>query len=285
MTGNGIRDNILDLPSLLCYKRNVFSQSGDDGVIERIFKCIGTTNKLCCEFGAWDGMHLSNTRNLVLNGWEGIFIEADKEKFSELERNYSGYNNVHLINAYIDTSENTLESILKNANLLRKYYQMDFLSIDVDGFDYEIFQSLKILPRLICIEIYSAYHPNSEIQLKGIGKPFATFIKLAARMGYTMICYTGNAFFIRNDIRDQFALPILMNETLYTNALNSASQKDREWLYLMNLGIVDPFQKFNNPLLSKDSLHIRGKMIVAKKLYYEALCKLRNTKYHFFAKH
>jgi hypothetical protein len=278
-------DTILDISNLLRYKQNVFSQTGDDGIIERIFTCIGTKNKLCCEFGAWDGIHLSNTRNLITHEWEGVFIEADKEKFSELEKNYSGCDNVHLINSYVDSSENTLEVILKNNDLLWKYYQMDFLSIDIDGLDYEIFKSLNLRPRVICIEIYSAYHPNSKVQVNGAGKPFSSFIELATVMGYTMICYTGNAFFIRNDIKEQFALPTLLNETLYTNFLNSSSNEEKEWLYLMNLGIVEPYHKFTNPLLSNDSLHLERKRIIALQLYYTAIYKLHALKQQFFAKH
>jgi len=59
---------------LLEYKKNIFSQNGEDGIIEKIFDLIGTRNKVCCEFGAWDGIHFCNIRNLIINkGWHGVF--------------------------------------------------------------------------------------------------------------------------------------------------------------------------------------------------------------------
>jgi len=49
------------------YRKNLFSQNGEDGVVLEIIKRLKLNhrNKWCCEFGAWDGIHGSNTFNLV----------------------------------------------------------------------------------------------------------------------------------------------------------------------------------------------------------------------------
>ena len=45
------------------YKKNIFSQYGEDGIIDEILKRLQrVSNKQCCEFGAWDGKFLSNLR-------------------------------------------------------------------------------------------------------------------------------------------------------------------------------------------------------------------------------
>ena len=50
------------------YKKNIYSQFGEDGIIEEILKRLkNKINKTCVEFGAWDGIHLSNTYNLIKN--------------------------------------------------------------------------------------------------------------------------------------------------------------------------------------------------------------------------
>jgi hypothetical protein len=55
----------IDSP-LLKYQSNVTSQNGEDGIIQHIFKVLPPAqNRYCVEFGAWDGMHLSNCFNLV----------------------------------------------------------------------------------------------------------------------------------------------------------------------------------------------------------------------------
>ena len=69
------------LDDLQSYERRVYSQGGEDGVISRIFECIGTTNRFFVEFGAWDGHHLSNTANLRLHGgWSGLLLDGDGER-------------------------------------------------------------------------------------------------------------------------------------------------------------------------------------------------------------
>ena len=61
--------------SLRKFEYNVKSQNGEDGVIEEIFNRIGTKNNICVEFGAWDGIQLSNTFNLWNNReWNAVLI-------------------------------------------------------------------------------------------------------------------------------------------------------------------------------------------------------------------
>ena len=50
------------------FKKNIYSQNGEDGILEEILKKLNIKkNGWCCEFGAWDGKHGSNTFNLVKN--------------------------------------------------------------------------------------------------------------------------------------------------------------------------------------------------------------------------
>ena len=70
-----------DHNGLLRFGRKVHSQGAEDGVTEEIFRVIGTRSKWCVEFGAWDGVFLSNTCNLIRNhGWSAVLIEGDKTR-------------------------------------------------------------------------------------------------------------------------------------------------------------------------------------------------------------
>lgn len=63
--------------SLLKYGKNIHSQAGQDGIIEKIFKTLGVKNGNFVEFGAVDGILLSNCRKLYEEGWSGVFIECN----------------------------------------------------------------------------------------------------------------------------------------------------------------------------------------------------------------
>jgi hypothetical protein len=64
------------------FKKNIYSQFGEDGILEEIINRLPkeSLSHTAVEFGAWDGIHLSNIRNLILNQeFNGIFIEANKK--------------------------------------------------------------------------------------------------------------------------------------------------------------------------------------------------------------
>ena len=75
---------------LLQYSYNKYSQFGQDGIIEQIFNIIGLPKSripTSVEFGAWDGLFASNTCLLLREkGWQCLFIEPDKKRFSSLEK-------------------------------------------------------------------------------------------------------------------------------------------------------------------------------------------------------
>lgn len=245
--------------NLLKYKNNVYSQNGEDGIIDKIFEVIGSKNNICCEFGAWDGIHLSNTRNLIAKGWKSVQIEGDKAKFKNLLFNYKNNQRIYCFNEYVNAKQNSLSKILKKYNIFALASQMDFLSIDIDGLDFEVFKSLDIYPRVICIEVNAGHSPNSNkyiknlIAKKNIGQPLGLFSRVAATKGYKLICYTGNAFYLKENIR---GLDKLSDEEAYSQFLTFLADREREWLYLVNLGLVPPFYKYKNPLLSRCRLNI-----------------------------
>lgn len=183
------------------HRRNIHSQNGEDGVIEAILARIGSKNKWCCEFGAWDGIYLSNTYNLIKQGWAAVLIESDQERFEQLQNNMSAYERVK---TYCEKVEN-LDKLLAKARIPKKF---DLLSIDIDGLDYNVWRDVKKYePRVVIIEVNSSLPLHvvefpQEPELRPEWKRGATLsamVALGKSKGYELAIHTGNAIFVQKE--------------------------------------------------------------------------------------
>jgi hypothetical protein len=184
------------------HKRNVTSQQGEDGIVEKIFEILPSSNQWCVEFGAGDGKELSNTFNLIANkGWSSVQIEANTSKFKTLSDRYKDNNKVTCINKIICfEGESTLDHVLKSTSIP---LDLDLLLIDIDGNDYYVWQSLNIYrPKLVVIE-FNPTIPNCVefVQIKDMsvnhGNSLLALSNLGKQKGYELIATTDyNAFFI-----------------------------------------------------------------------------------------
>lgn len=143
------------------YYRNVYSQCGEDGIVEEIFKRLNIKSGFFVEFGGADGIWFSNTRYLWEKGWSGVMIEADDAKFAQLAKCYEGMSTMLTLHDFVtwkedDARGHTLDKIAE-ASFPDK--EIDFLSIDVDGADYLILEGLKMRPKVICVEAGMHWHP------------------------------------------------------------------------------------------------------------------------------
>jgi hypothetical protein len=267
-------------------RSNIHSQNGEDGIISAIFSEINTTTKACCEFGAWDGIFLSNCRNLILQGWSALMIEGDSERHKTLIQVYKENSRVIPVNCFVDADANSLGSILQRHN----FPDLDFLSVDIDGFDFEILETLNVRPVVICIEVSAGHCPTAtkridrEIAMNNVGQPLQLFVEKAAEMGYDLVCYNGNAFFVKSEVRSQSKLESMTASQAYKQYLQHLDREGKEFMYLVNLGLVFPFYQFKNSLLDRNALGI-GAFLASQlrlsarfPLYRRLLYKLRNKK-------
>jgi hypothetical protein len=252
---------------LLDHAHSVFSQNGEDGVVAALFSVIGTTSRNCCEFGAGDGVHLSNTRALLLGGWRGLLIEADEDRYRRLVETYAGRADVTCVRAYVDTDENSVGALVRRH--AGDDEPLDFLSIDIDGFDYEIFCSLGVHPRVICVEVGAALNPAAsrllppEIASTGVGQPLPCFCSAADQMGYRLIAYNGlNAFFLREDVGYEAEFPTLTPIEAYERFLLRCPPTGRQLLYYQNRGLVFPYHRYQNPWLSRAALNLPRRQVL-----------------------
>jgi hypothetical protein len=193
------------------WRRNVYSQSGEDGILEQLFKRIQVDKGYFVEFGAWDGRHLSNSAKLAEEGWRGCFIEGNPERFQDLEKNYKDSEAVKRLNVFVDsTGVNSLDNLLQRINAPKVF---DLLSIDIDGNDYHVWASLQdYRPRLVVVE-FNPTIPTSILYVQenepwlNRGASLAALAELAKKKDYALVAATEwNAFFMDREVVEQFAV-------------------------------------------------------------------------------
>jgi hypothetical protein len=190
--------------SLLNHAANETSQFGEDGIIAAALTAIGSRNRWCVEAGAWDGVHFSNTHSLMKQGWSGVFIEANAEKFSALQKTYCDCPNAHLMNSFVGLDgANMLDQLLADTQAPA---DLDLLSLDIDGPDYWVWESFtEYRPRLVVIE-FNPSVPNDVLFVQdrdpriNQGCSLLALMTLAKRKGYELIAVTDcNAIFVTAD--------------------------------------------------------------------------------------
>ena len=188
------------------FEKKKFSQNGEDGVIEYIFKNIGFSNKIFVEFGYHHNQN--NSKNLIINhNFKGLFIDSD---VPILYKNKT-VDGIHYNQSWITK---------KNINdIIGNYYSgnIDFLSIDVDGVDLYLLNAITVIePRVVCIEYCASIGKDLSVTVQykddfdrhkenkwGMycNASLKANINVMKKKGYKFVgtVYGLNAFFVRND--------------------------------------------------------------------------------------
>lgn len=209
-----------DPKCLLQFEFGIYSQGGEDGIIAEIFKRIGLTNKFFIEFGVSNGLE-NNTAALLLQGWQGVWLEGSLKFYKSILQTFSSVissQQLQVRNAFV--SRENIETLLMEAGAPA---EPDLLSIDIDGNDYWIWQTItKFRPQVVVIEYNAFFGPTvpwiMEYDANHIwdrsthyGASLKALEKLGRDKGYSLVAcnFTGhNAFFVRDDlVSDKFLTP------------------------------------------------------------------------------
>jgi hypothetical protein len=194
------------------FARNVTSSGGEDGIVEKIFEIIGAQNKWCVELGALNGTHDSNVWNLINNhDWSSVLLEADKTYFEKLSDLYKNNEKVTCLNMFVSfEGESSLDSLFSKTKLPKDF---DMLSLDIDGNDYHLWDSLKKYePRIVVIE-FNPTIPNDIqfVQPRNMsiqqGSSLLSLAQLGKQKNYELVAVTyPNAFFVKKDLFPKFGI-------------------------------------------------------------------------------
>jgi hypothetical protein len=138
----------------------VFSQFGDDGIIQYLINNIDVGSETFVEFGVENYLE-ANTRFLLINNnWRGLVIDGNREDVEYIKNDeiYWRYD-LTAVNSFI-TSDN-INHLLADHGFSG---ELGILSIDIDGNDYWVWQSIQeVSPAIVIIEYNSVFGPDHAI--------------------------------------------------------------------------------------------------------------------------
>ena len=205
---HGIYDDIQDA------EFSVFSQFGDDGIIQYLVHQIKPEPHIFIEFGTQNYQE-SNTRFLLMNNnWKGLIIEGDASciEFVKGQPTYWRYD-LTAVNRFIDR-DNINQIFIEHGF----GGEIGLLSIDIDGNDYWVWEAIEsVNPVMVITEYNSVFGPEHAITVPydpGFqrtqahysnlfwGASLKALYLLAQKKGYVFVgCNSNgnNAHFIRKD--------------------------------------------------------------------------------------
>ena len=202
------------LKNLQLAEFQVYSQWGDDGIIQFLVSYLNIKNKKFIEFGV-ECYSEANTRYLLINNnWEGLIIDGSQQNIDHVKQSELNWKyNLTSICAFI-----TKENINKLIKESRFDGEIGLLHIDIDGNDYWIWKEITVCnPIIVIVEYNSVFGDNNDWTIPYqedfiranvhksclyFGASLGALCSLANEKGYSFVgCNSAgnNAYFVRND--------------------------------------------------------------------------------------
>ena len=209
------------------YEFKIFSQWGEDGIIQRLTKVVDVKNKTFIEFGVEDFSE-SNCRFLMTkDNWKGFVIDGSAKNISRL-RNSQFYWKHQLDSESAFITRENINELLERSGF---DYDLGILSIDIDGMDYFVFEAIShYKPRILICEFNPVFGGIRKITVPYKhdfnrtrahhsnlywGASLSAITNLAKNRGYTLVGTNSagqNAFFVRQDLVNENLISMTAEE-------------------------------------------------------------------------
>lgn len=190
---------------------SVFSQWGDDGIIQWLIQRLPGINQSFVEFGV-ETYTEANTRFLLINNnWRGLVMDGSQRNIDAIRRDEISWKyDLQSACAFV-TAEN-INQLLLNHGFAG---EVGILHIDIDGNDYWVWQAITVIdPAVVIVEYNSVFGRDRAITIPydpkfnrwGLhgnlyyGASLGALCHLALSKGYDFIGSNtagNNAFFVK----------------------------------------------------------------------------------------
>lgn len=201
-----------DLPhpmSIGVHRFKLRSQHEEDGITLALLRAAGVRHRTFLEIGS--GSTGGNSAVLAYElGWSGLMLDANRKAIEEAARVFKFNPGVRAVKARVSTD--TINDVLTRHGSTG---EVDFMSIDIDSFDYWLWDAITVCtPRVVVMEYNALFGPDRSVTLPNAPRPpvapkgyagasLPALAKLGQKKGYGLVlCEDAgvNAFFLRYDV-------------------------------------------------------------------------------------
>ena len=221
----------------------VFSQSGEDGVIQWLIKNIQVSSERFIEFGVQNYTE-ANTRFLLMHdNWSGLIMDGSKENIDYARHdNVCWMHDLTPVHAFI-TAENINELIRENGFS----GDIGILSVDIDGMDYWVWRAIDcITPDIVICEYNSRFGGERAVTLPYdasfyrtkahysnlyFGASIRAMVQLGNEKGYALVYGNkigSNLFFVRRELLNDVVRERSVEECYVRAKYRQARRQDGE---------------------------------------------------------
>lgn len=197
------------------YEFKVFSQWGEDGILQHLTANLNIKHRTFIEFGVEDFFE-SNCRFLLMKDlWQGFVIDGSPSNVQRLKSSYLYWRHPVTARCAFITRDNVC-ALLDESGFDK---EVGILSIDVDGIDYHLLEALQAWrAAIVVVEYNSLFGAVREVTVPYDaafqrhkahwsnlywGASLPAFAALLERRGYALVGVNSmgsNAFFVRRDL-------------------------------------------------------------------------------------
>ncbi len=193
----------------------VYSQWGEDGIIQHLIRRIPGIDPSFVEFGVEDYRE-SNTRFLLVNNnWRGLILDAAAAQLDTVRKSKMYWQqSLTAVTAFI--TRDNINQLISEAGFRG---ELGILSVDIDGNDYWVWKAIDCVRPAIVVAEYNAvlgcdlpltipYDPSFDRTTAHFshiyyGASLTALHALGEQKGYALVASNSagnNAFFVRRDL-------------------------------------------------------------------------------------
>lgn len=228
------------------YEFKVYSQWGEDGIIDHLVTRVPVTSRSFVEFGVENYTEANTLFLLKHRFWRGVVIDGSHDNIATVKRTADYWRHDLRADASFITRDNINDIITRNG----LSGELGLLSIDIDGNDYWVWEAITCVnPCIVVAEYNSLFGPTAKLSTPYqddfvrsradptnmfYGASIAALDHLAQQKGFSLVAGNSagnNAFFVRNDLLGSLKR-LTPKEAYVQAAFREAHTAQGEVLYL-----------------------------------------------------